>query len=100
MGPVLEDRLVHGLRPPEMLAPVSRDARIENVVMAALDHVDGVDLHVAQVLHRRAGRFRTIAERLVLVEPPGAQPDSLGVGGGNRKGWWGASGHEWPKVYR
>ena len=63
MRPVFEDRLVEGLGLVQMLAPVRRDARLEDMVVAALDHVDRVDLHVAQVLHgERAsprGRRRT-----------------------------------------
>ena len=50
--------------------------------MAALDYVDGVDLHVTQVLHRGAGRFWPVAEGRVFVELLGAQPDAPGVGCG------------------
>src|SRR5437762_6732300 len=79
MRPVFEDRLVDRLRLAQMVAPVSRDARVEDLVMAALDHVDGVDLHIAQVLHRGAGRPGPAAEGRVFVEPLGAQPEAPGV---------------------
>ena len=79
MRPVLEDRLVDRLRLAQMVAPVSGDARVEDLVMAALDHVDGVDLHIAQVLHRGARRPGPAAERRVFVEPLGAQPEAPGV---------------------
>ena len=79
MRPVLEHRLVDGLRLAQMLALVRRDARVEDVVMAALDHMDGVDLYVAEVLDRGAGRLGSVTERRGLVEPLGAQPDASGV---------------------
>ena len=93
MRPVLEHGFVDGLRLVEVLAPVSRNARIEDVVMAALDHVDGVDLHVAQMRHRRGRRLRPLAERRGAVEPLGAQPDASGVGFGEREGGLGRAGH-------
>ena len=77
--PVLEHRLVDGLRLVQVLAPVLGDAREEDVVVAALDDVDGVDLHVAQVLDRRARRLRPVAERRRLVEPLRAEPDAAGA---------------------
>src|SRR3954451_19790811 len=61
--------------------------------MAALDHVDGVDLHIAQMRHRRGGRLRLVAERGGAVEPLGAQPDASGVGFGEREGGLGRAGH-------
>lgn len=91
--PVLEHRFVDGLRQPQVLAPVRRNARIEDVVMAALDHVDGVDLHVAEMPHRRGGRRRPIAERRGAVEPLGGEPDASGVGFGEREGGLGGAGH-------
>jgi hypothetical protein len=93
MRPVLEHGFVDGLRLVEVLAPVSGNARIEDVVMAALDHVDGVDLHVAQMRHRRGGCLRPVAERRGAVEPLGAQPDESGVGFGEREGCLGRAGH-------
>ena len=78
MRPVFEHRLVDGLRLAQMLALVSGNARIEDVVVAALDHVDRVDLHVAQMLHRRPRRVGPVAERRVFIEPLGAQPDASG----------------------
>ena len=65
MRPVFEHALVDALGLPQVGAPVVGDAAIENVMMAALDHVDGVDLHIAEMLDRgrdrRAARRRTAA---------------------------------------
>ena len=61
-------------------------------MMAALDHVDGVDLHIAEMLHRRRDRLRPVAERLARIEPLGVQPDSPGLGFGQGKGF-GRAGH-------
>ena len=44
-------------------------------MMAALDDVDGVDLHIAEMIHRRRHRLRSGAERLAGIEPLGMQPD-------------------------
>ena len=63
MRPVFEHGLVDGLGLTQMLAAIARDARPQDVVMAALDHVDRVDLHIAEVLDRAAGRLGAIAER-------------------------------------
>ena len=43
------------------------------MVMAALDDVDGVDLHITQMFHRRSGRLRPLSERRRGVEPLRAQ---------------------------
>ena len=75
MGPVFEHALVDALRLAQVRAGVSRDAAIENVMMAALDDVDGVDLHIAEMVHRRRNRLRSGAERLAGIEPLGLQPD-------------------------
>ena len=55
MCPVLENRLVQRLRLLQVLAAVVGNPREQNVVMAALDDVDRIDLHVAQVPDRRRG---------------------------------------------
>ena len=99
MRPVFEHGLVDGLRLAQMLAPVSRNARIQDVVMAAFDHVDGVDLHIAQMLHRRARRRGPVAERRGPVEPLRAQPDAPGVGFRKREGFFGRAGHLRTAVY-
>ena len=70
----------------QVLAPIGRDASVEDVVMAALDDVDRVDLQVAQVRHRcRRGR-RAGAEGLGGIEPLGMQPDSARLGRGEQEG--------------
>ena len=78
MRPVFEHALVDALRLAQVRAGIGRDAAIENVMMAALDDVDGVDLHVAEMVHRRRNRLRAGAERLVRIEPLGMQPDVAG----------------------
>jgi len=45
-----------------------------SVMMTALDHVDRVDLHVAEMLDRRLRGRGAHAERRRTVEPLGAQP--------------------------
>src|SRR5204863_471433 len=81
-------------------ALVSGDARIQDVVVAALDHVDGVDLNVAQVLHGKARRLGPVPEWHGSIEPLGVQPDAsgprLGEGVGLAGGQWhgGTTWHE------
>src|SRR5258708_14774048 len=94
MRPVFEDRLVDRLRPAQMVALVSRNARVEDLVMAAFDHMDGVDLHIAQVLHRGTRRLGSLAKRRGFVESLGAQPDASGTGLGEREGLSAFSAHE------
>ena len=54
--------------------------------MRALDHVDRVDLDIAEVLDRGAHRAGAVAEGRRRVEPLGMQPEPAGVGGGEREG--------------
>ena len=79
--PIFENRLVDALRLMQMLAPICRDARVEDVVMAALDDVDGVNLQVAQVRDRCRRGLGTGAEGFVGVQALGVQPDSTGLNG-------------------
>ena len=76
MGPVFEHRLVDALGPVQMRAPVSRNAGPQNVVVTALDHVDGVDLHIAEMRDCRGHSPWPIAERRRRIEPLRAQPDA------------------------
>ena len=85
--PVLEHAFVDALRPAQVRAGITRDAAIENVMMAALDDVNGVDLHIAEMVHRRRHRLRSGPERLVRIEPLGVQPDSPGLGLGQGAGF-------------
>src|SRR4051812_28062371 len=75
MRPVFEHRLVDRLRLAQIVALVGGNARVENLMVAALDDVDRVDLHVAEVLHRRARRLRSGAEGGRLVKTLGPQPE-------------------------
>ncbi len=92
MGPVFENALVDALGLPQVRAGVGRDAAVENVMMAALDHMDGVDLDVAEVIHRCCYGLRPVAKRLSCIEPLGVQPDSPGLGFGQGTGV-GRAGH-------
>ena len=56
-------------------------------MMAALDDMDGVDLHIAEMIDRRGNRLRPGAERLARIEPLGAQPDTAGFGLGQGTGF-------------
>ncbi len=92
MRPVFEDASVDALGLPQVGAPIGRDAAMENVMMAALDHMDGVDLHVAEMIHRRGNGLRPLAKRLARIQPLGMQPDSPGFGLGQGTGN-GRAGH-------
>ena len=81
MRPILENGLVDALCLLQMLAPIRRDARVEDVVLAALDDVDGVNLQVAQVRHRRRRGLGAGAEGFGGVQALGMQPDSAALDG-------------------
>ncbi len=49
-------------------------------MMGALDHMDHVDLHIAQMLDRRRHRVRPRAERRARIKPLRGQPDAPGFG--------------------
>src|SRR5262245_29410980 len=93
MCPVFEDGLVDALDPMQMGALVSRDTREQNVVVATLDHVDRVDLDVAQVLYRGPRRLGPAAERHGRVEPLRVQPDTLRLSLAEQLGFAGNPGH-------
>jgi len=63
----------------QMLAPIRRDACIENVVMAAFDDVDGINLQVAKVRYRCRSGLRAGAEGFDRAQALGMQPDSAGL---------------------
>ena len=67
--PVFEHALVDALGLTQIGAPVGRNAGVENMVVTALDDVDGVDLHIAEMFDRGSGRARALAERNQGVEP-------------------------------
>jgi hypothetical protein len=54
--------------------------------MAALDDVDGVDLHVAEMVRGGGNRLRPTTKRFLRLKPLGLQPDSPGLGFGQGKG--------------
>lgn len=92
MRPVFEHALLHALRLLEVGAAIIRNAGEQDVVMAALDHVDGVDLHIAEMVDGRGHGRSPLAERRPGVEPLRAQPDAAGISIAQRKGY-GRAGH-------
>ena len=72
VGPVFEHAFVDALRLPQIGAAVAGDPAIENMVVAALDHIDGVDLHIAEMRDR--GRRRRRARRRTAPACPAAAP--------------------------
>src|SRR5262249_36733207 len=70
----------------QMGALVGGNAREQDVMMAALDDIDRVDLHVTQVLHRSAWCRRTVAEWRGGLKPLRPQPDASGASLGERIG--------------
>jgi hypothetical protein len=81
MRPIFENCLVDTLCLMQMLTPIRRNARVENVMMAALDDVDGVNLQVAQVLHRCRRGLLAGAEGFGAIQALGMQPDSPALEG-------------------
>ncbi|MET3306166.1 hypothetical protein ABIF53_007181 [Bradyrhizobium japonicum] len=79
MGPVFEHAPVDALGLAQIGAAVGRNAAEQDVVVAALDDVDGVDLHVAEMSGRIRNGLRTLAERGALIKPLGVQPDLPGL---------------------
>ena len=79
MRPVFEHALVDALRLLEVGAAIGGDAAVEDVMVAALDHIDGVDLHIAEMLDRGRGRRRPLAERRRRIQPLRPQPDAPGL---------------------
>ena len=75
MGPVFEHASVDALGLAQIRAPIGRNPVPQNMVVAALDDIDGVDLHIAEMLDRDSRRLRPFAERRLGVEPLGPQPD-------------------------
>jgi hypothetical protein len=67
-------------------AVIAGNAGEEDVVMAAFDDVDGVDLHIAEVTDRSLGRGRSRTEWLPGIEPLRPEPDRAGIGA--RQGHW------------
>src|SRR5579883_1470261 len=78
VSPVLEHAALHRLCLIEVLAPVVRNPRVEDVVMTSLDHMDGVDLHVAEVPNGGGSCRGTAPERRIGIQSLSVQPDGLG----------------------
>ena len=62
-------------------------------MVAALDHVDGVDLHIAEMPDRCRDGLGAGAERLAFIQPLRPQPDATGLGVGQGQGFCGSAGH-------
>ena len=77
MRPVFKDRFVDGLRLVQMVFAIPRNARPQDVMVAAFDHLDGVDLHVPKMLYRLPDGIGAVArrcERRGLVQTLRTQP--------------------------
>jgi len=81
MRPVLENSFIDALSLMQMFAPIGRNAGVEDVMVTALDDVDGVNLDITQVRHRGRRGLRTGAERFGSVQALGMQPDTPGLDG-------------------
>src|SRR6516162_4821773 len=65
-------------------ATIVRDAAEQDVVVTTLDNIDGVDLHVTQVLDRGLHGALAGAEGFALVETLSVEPDATGISPGDR----------------
>ena len=79
MRPVFEHAFVDRLRAVKVLAPIGRDARVEDVVVRALDHIDRIDLHISKMFDRETRRFRSFAEGGGRIEALRLDPDAAGI---------------------
>ena len=86
MRPVLENGLVDALRLMQVSPVVARYSRVQNMVMAALDHVDRVDLHITKVLDGEACCRRSGSEWFANIQPLGSKPNAPGLARGELKG--------------
>ena len=64
----------------QIAALVGRDAAEQDVMVRALDDVDRIDLHVAEVFDSEARRYRAVAKGRARIEALGVEPDAAGVG--------------------
>ena len=79
VGPVLKNRLIDALGSMQVLAPVVGNSGPQDVVMAPLDHVDRVDLNIAEMSDCCGRRRRAGSEWSWPVEPLGTKPDPPGL---------------------
>src|SRR5258708_19972031 len=70
MGPVFEHASVDALRLAQIRAAIGGNPVPKNVAMAALDHINGVDLHIAEMLDGGPTRASPVA-------PPPLSPQPL-----------------------
>ena len=78
----LQSYQAHGvrLRDFQIAALIGRDAAEQDVVVAALDDVNRIDLHVAQMFDGGLRGFGAGTEGLALVEPLGVEPEATSQG--------------------
>ena len=86
MRPVFEHAFVDALGVTQIGAAIGGNAIPENVMVTALNHMDGINLHVTEMLDRISRRLRALAERSVRIKPLGAQPDRSRCGFRQRNG--------------
>ena len=71
MRPILEQALVDALRLAQVSAAIARDTGIKDMMVGALDDIDGVDLNVTELFDHSSDRLRPVAERRRRIEPLG-----------------------------
>src|SRR5260370_32900689 len=76
MGPVFEHASVDALRLAQIRAAIGGNPVPQNMVVAALDHINGVDLHIAEMLDGSRSRGWSVAARRFSVEPLRAASDT------------------------
>lgn len=68
----------------EIAASILGDPGIQDMMMAAFDHMDRVDLDIAKMFDRRPRCLRSGSEGSTLIEPLRPQPESPRLGFRNR----------------
>src|SRR5258708_10305751 len=76
MGPVFEHASVDALRLAQISAAIGGNPVPQNMVVAALDHINSVELHIAEMLDGARSRRWPVAQPRLRVEPLPAQPDT------------------------
>ena len=105
MAPILEEpRRRRCEQRFEVRRPISGNAAPEDVVVGPLHHRDGVDLDVAEMLHRALHRVRAVragaAERRLAIEALRAQDEAASLGGGEAERLLGETGAGHAAGYR
>ena len=79
MRPIFEYRFVDALSFVQIRALICRDTAVENVMVAAFDDIDRVDLYIAEMFNGKTHSFRAVSERRRGVQLLCMKPDASGV---------------------